>query len=140
MTFKALLLVATLAQPSVLAAQDTAPAWDPRGAVLCTYVITALLAKVQDTCLPDHSTAKASLADSLAKHQAFVLRNTDETEASLIAFEAQQTDLKGASCATLESEGWLQMVEEIEKDPTSYRAEIDEILSVDRKPLWNPCL
>ncbi|WP_299141627.1 hypothetical protein [uncultured Tateyamaria sp.] len=137
---KALLLIATLVHPSALAAQQPIPEWDPRGAVWCTYVITAMLGKVQETCLPDHATAKASLADSLAKHRAFVRRNTSETKASLAAFEAQQTDLQGTSCQTLETEGWLRMVEDIESDPMSYRAEIDEILSVDRKPLWNPCL
>ena len=136
----AVLLVAAVTHPSVTGAQQTTPEWDPRGAVWCTYAITALLSEVQKTCLPDFKIAENTLADSLSKHHAFVRRNASETEKTLTAFEARQTDLREASCETLENEGWFSMIKDIEAKPAAYRADIDEILSVDRKPLWNPCL
>ena len=116
------------------------PKVDERGAVLCSYAITVAMDSVRAECLPDSKGLEVSLRYSLEQHREFVLRNSNSSVSDLTQFEWEQGNLESVDCDFLEVEGWLGALEFIEAEPSEYRNKIDELLSVDREPVWNPCL
>lgn len=119
---------------------DEVPKIDERGAVLCSYAITATMEAIRSECRPDSERLAKALNYSLNQHREFVLRNSESTEADLVKFESDQGSMHGASCDEITVEGWMRMLDLIEQDPRDFENRTDHLLSVDREPVWNPCL
>ena len=131
--------IAALCIPSLGLAEDNkAPAFDQRGAVLCSYAITLMVQNYASKC-SDDAQASAWLLNVLDNHRDFVGRNGPASQLELDAFEAN--NLPDVSEQKLCSDpGTKGFFENIVKNKDSFRAEIAKSLSVDRKPVWNPCL
>lgn len=129
--FVAACICATLVQ-----AENTEPAFDKRGAVLCTYSIVTMLEAYARNCEQSGTRTHASLVELLELHRDFVSRNGPGTEEQLDAFEASQIP-PGAIC---NDQDVLAFYTAIEGEMSDFKDRTEKSLSVDRKPVWNPCI
>jgi len=124
-----------LGQGSIVGART--PAIDERGAVYCSYSIVTTLEAYARNCGQSGTKSHASLVDLLDLHRNFVARNRPASEEELDAFEAQQTQPLGATC---KDQSLVEFYNAVASQMPSFEKEIEDSLSVDREPVWNPCL
>ncbi|MCL6282056.1 hypothetical protein M3P21_00810 [Ruegeria sp. 2012CJ41-6] len=123
-----------------VARSEEQPTVDPRGAVLCSYAITAALREMASVCLASDKDLTSVLDYGVDQHRAFVLRNSTSTASDLDVFEEEHGDLHDATCEDLAADGWMEWLDNIAAASAEFRSEIDELLATDREPVWNPCL
>ena len=124
--------IATLAN-----AQNTPPEFDERGAVLCSYSLVTTLEAYARNCGQSGTENHMSLMGLLELHRGFVSRNGPATEDDLNAFEAQQTRPASTIC---DDQGVVEFYNAVEIQMSDFKDDIEESLSVDPEPVWNPCL
>jgi hypothetical protein len=122
--------------PCSLSAEQHDLKIDPHGAVLCSYAITVGLLARGELCNPENEQGQSILRDLRDKHRDFVNRNADWTTEHFTQFEAQQSETDQTTCAR---EDITQMYDLVTQDQ-NVLAEIEQSLSIDREPVWNPCL
>lgn len=118
------------------------PKSDPRGAVLCAWMIYTEVEAIGETCSPEQDRDYlVFLQSQIDRIKAFIVRNSGTTPAAL---EDQQRRVRaiaakrhGASC---QGDG-IKLYNSIRSvDRRQFVAEMDKLLEVDREPLANPCL
>jgi hypothetical protein len=116
------------------------------GAVLCSWMILLGTKKIGEKCYPGQDTEfQALLAQSIARVDQFIIDNAPMTREKLE--ELKQASPFGGEIPT-ESlcSGDYRKFYEIEKEaygklgPEALRRGIDDLLSVPRQPVMNPCL
>ena len=125
-----------LSMPAYAESQEI-PHMDDRGAVLCSYAFTAVMEKYARQCAQDNE-AQEWLGDLLNRHRDFVRRNIPVPDAELDAFEIEQTSLPNGY-KFCDAPDISEMFEATLEHQKEFRAKIEESLSFDRKPVWNPC-
>lgn len=127
------------------AAQDTRPAMDEsgKGAVLCLWSIYVSIEQGVDICGLEPRPSDADLRASIDRTEAFVLENTTTgiTAETLSTYKADLYDQTKGMLRTDNAEAMCQDVvsfrDSIAEDVTRHT---NELLSVPREPLWNPCI
>ena len=123
-------------EATLVQAENTEPAFDKRGAVLCSYSIVTVLEAYARKCGHAGTDFHVSLLGLLERHRDFVSRNGPSTEEQLDAFEASQIP-PGAICNDQDVLAFYTIAKGVMSD---FKDEIEKSLSVDRKPVWNPCI
>lgn len=136
MIVRASLLVALLSA-SPVGAQERKLEQDPRGAVLCSYAMISAMEGFRRQCHPGARDVAAAFEEVLRMHRDFVRRNADWSDDALNAFEAQQGTVEPDIC---DRPDVRPMYQAYSGDLTRLRKGTETLLSVDRKPVWNPCL
>lgn len=127
---------------------------DPRGAVLCTWMIYTGLYEIGERCFPDEDRELLAILDAgIGRIEDFIVRNSDDTEASIaqkrsryIAGRRQMTSRESACAPDGGSVEFYRPLRDdfnrIGRDAFRLQMEkgLDEHLAVDRKPVANPCL
>lgn len=135
-------MLATLGPERSYAQQDSES--DPRGAVLCIWMIYSSLHAIGQTCEPQADRDFQDLLEAkIDEMDAFIIRNSETTQPMLDTrrqklLSAQQARGKSACEAKAES---MRMYTQFKSIGASrINKEISKLLEVDRKPLANPCL
>ncbi|SJM35425.1 conserved exported hypothetical protein [Mesorhizobium delmotii] len=120
------------------------PKMDPRGAVLCIWMIYASIHAIGENCAPKQDRDFLDFLQSgIDRMNAFIIRNSDTTQAALDErqnqIRARQAQRGTASCE-LEGESMALYNSLKSVDPSQSTANMDKLLEVDREPLLNPCL
>lgn len=126
------------------AASVEEPKADPRGAVLCAWMIYTELEAVGETCSQKQDRDfLVFLQSQIDRIKAFIVRNSDTTQAAL---EEQQRQVRASMAhrgsASCQPDGEsMQFYNSFKSiDRGQIIAEMDKLLEVDREPLANPCL
>lgn len=120
------------------------PKSDPRGAVLCAWMIYTEIEAIGETCsLEQDRDFLVFLQSQIERIKAFVVRNSDTTVSALEEQHCQVRTIaakrRSASCQS-DSDG-MQLYNSIKAvGRKQIVAEMDKLLEVDREPLANPCL
>ena len=135
------LLGLTAPQHAAMAAE---PKSDPRGAVLCAWMIYTELEAVGEACSPKQDRDfLVFLQSQIDRIKAFIVRNSDTT---LAALEEKQRQVQASeahrSSVSCQPDGdSMRMYNAIKSvERRQFIAEMDKLLEVDREPLANPCL
>lgn len=110
---------------------------DPRGAVLCSYAIVTSLSRYAETCDQGGPEVRRELDQLLDLHRDFVMRNGPASSSELSEFEAKHSSMGRQLCG---NEDLAAMLTHIEQSLAAFGKDLRDSLSVDRKPVWNPCL
>ena len=116
-----------------------------KGAVLCIHWLYAEMYQYMLLCRPQETEAIEALSESLHDFETFIARNSDlsleEAQRLTIlrrkAALNQSVHLEKATCTHAKKE-LIQFVEGLA--PEKVIENTAEILSIDRKPVMNPCL
>lgn len=121
--------------PNAGHSQDPGP--DPRGAVMCVWMIYVSIKQIGDECLPDDREFPAFLASRIARLEEFIIRNSDLTQEFLE--ERKKVYEKQVRC---EPDGEaIRLYQGVkERDWALIDNDLDKFLEVERPPAWNPCL
>lgn len=122
---------------SLANAQNATAEFDERGAVLCSYAIVTALNEYSQNCDKSNSAMAVELARLLVLHRDFVAHNGQRTVKEFAAFERENIKPYQPIC---QSGGIGDFFAAVETDLNTFSNELEESLSVDRKPVWNPCL
>lgn len=120
------------------------PKSDPRGAVLCAWMIYTEIEAVGETCSPEQDRDFLVFVQSqIDRIKAFIVRNSDTTPSALEDQQRQVREIaakrRSASCQP--GGDGMQLYNSIRSlDRRQIIAEMDKLLEVDREPLANPCL
>ena len=134
-------LAALLPQHAITA---EVPKTDPRGAVLCAWMIYTEIEAVGEACSPQQDRDfLVFLQSQIDRIKAFIVRNSDTRPAALDAQQRQvrasEAHRSSVSCQP-DSES-MQMYNAIKSvDRRQIIADMDKLLEVDREPVANPCL
>ena len=113
-----------------------------KGAVMCIWGIYVGLQQIGDTCFAGQDQDfKAQLADSIARTDRFIIANSPErvTQADLEA-RKQYGRAEAVQFGLCSGDG-VQMYRMMrDQGPAALKAGTDELLSIPRKPVMNPCL
>ena len=120
------------------------PKADPRGAVLCAWMIYTEIEAVGETCSPQQDRDfLIFLQSQIDRIKAFIVRNSDTTPAAL---EEQQRQVRAnkahrSNVSCQPDSDSMQMYNAIKSvDRRQIIADMDKLLEVDREPVANPCL
>jgi hypothetical protein len=127
------------------ATQDTRPTMDEsgKGAVLCLWSIYISIEQGVDICGLEPRPSDADLRASIDRTEAFILENTTTgiTTETLSTYKADVYDQTKEMLRTDNGEAMCRDVvtfrENIAEDVTRHT---NELLSISREPLWNPCI
>lgn len=152
--FKVLLLASLLPALAHAAPSDDELRGDPRGAVLCIWVIYVDLKAMGKVCAFDQESAfEKVLAESIDRMDGFITANSTTTQAELdrkkdeeFARMRKDMDIAGPALSrdacqgNIKSDG-IEMYRSFEaQGAEKIRRDISELLAVPRTPVFNPCL
>ncbi len=136
--FLACALLALCRSPATAQAENP----DPRGAVMCMWMIHSTLSQVADKCRPnaDHQFRNA-LRSGVKRMEDFIIRNSDTTLEQI----DQQKKLRAERSVAHRCDSSNEAFREFERlrdtiSISDLEKEIDRLIEVDRPPVWNPCL
>jgi hypothetical protein len=111
------------------------------GAVLCAWSIYVGILYVGKTCFPDDKETHSLLSGEITRIDRFIMKNSPTTREQIERAKAEMPYFdKPAKCGD-GRDAWLQaLFKGYGADPQSLRAEVDDLLSVPRKPVMSPCL
>jgi 16S rRNA C1402 (ribose-2'-O) methylase RsmI len=118
-----------------------------KGAVLCAWMLYSAAEQIGETCFKGQDSAyQAELRNSLARIDRFIIANSPErvTQAQL---DARRTTSRRENLAAASRTGGL-CTGEMRELYTAFRtvgadglrAGVDDLLSIPRKPVFNPCV
>ncbi|WP_143747845.1 hypothetical protein [Mesorhizobium temperatum] len=117
---------------------------DPRGAVLCIWMIYASIHAIGENCAPKQDRDFLDFLQSgIDRMNAFIIRNSDTTRAALDERQNQirtRQAQRGTASCELEGESMALYNSLKSVDLSQSTANMDKLLEVDREPLLNPCL
>ncbi|PAQ09000.1 hypothetical protein CIT26_14800 [Mesorhizobium temperatum] len=120
------------------------PKMDPRGAVLCIWMIYASIHAIGENCAPKQDRDFLDFLQSgIDRMNAFIIRNSDTTRAALDERQNQirtRQAQRGTASCELEGESMALYNSLKSVDLSQSTANMDKLLEVDREPLLNPCL
>jgi hypothetical protein len=108
------------------------------GAVGCAWMIYVTLEQYGEACAPGDAETHAMLAEAVGRIDRFVMENGPATPDEIAAGKKRLSDQAGhyRSCGG----DLASMYAGLPRDPAALRKSIDDLLSVPRKPVINPCL
>lgn len=133
--------VASSGEPDAVPEIDTSG----KGAVLCTHSMLALARSFASLCLSGREAEIVRLDAALARFEAFEVKHGGWTPSQATGFTeragASELGKEQSSCAALDDDAKAAMNALVQEfgSPNS-EALVDDMLSVPRKPLMNPCL
>ena len=148
----AIFFTLSIATPS--ASQEQRPENDPRGAVLCAWGLNVSALAWEEICHPnEHSEYGAFLNETQMKIDRFIEENSSTSEDDLNKTMREMLDrahknlneyLKTpeSSVNSLCTRSWSARFFEPQRkmDLVAARKRLEDLLSVPRKPVMNPCL
>jgi hypothetical protein len=114
------------------------------GAVLCAWTIYVAIQYVGKTCFPEDKQTQSLLAEEIERIDRFIMANAPATREQVERRKANDLSAEGSGqllqCGN-EQWKWLEdSYTGMQANPQKLRAEIDDLLSVPRQPVLNPCL
>jgi hypothetical protein len=111
------------------------------GAVLCTWSIYLSIQYVGKTCFPGETETQSLLAGEIDRIDRFIMENGPATREQVGQRKARI--LAGSAklqCGNDDSK-WLEdAFRAVKTNPAGLHAGVDDLLSVPRRPVMNPCL
>lgn len=115
-----------------------------KGAVLCAWSMLAAAKQVGDRCYPGQDQAlRKELNRSIERTQAFIVENSSApvTRADLQSFKSARGPNDSMAPLGLCRSDWVELyVRFRDKGAEALTAYTDELLSLPREPVMNPCV
>lgn len=115
-----------------------------KGAVLCAWSMLAAAKQIGDRCFPGQDRAlREELDRSIERTEAFIVENSSApvTRADLQSFKSARGPKDGAASAELCRSDWAELYVGLRAGGAeALRAYTDDLLSLPREPVMNPCL
>ncbi len=113
-----------------------------KGAVLCLWQIYSFIIEVGNQCFKNNDDIQRELVESVKRIDAFIIRNSSHpvTQAQLSASEAQATQNLHKSGNMCKGDGANLYQRVRSGGAAGIHGSLDELLSVPREPVMNPCL
>ncbi|MCE7026863.1 hypothetical protein [Jiella avicenniae] len=112
-----------------------------KGAILCVHSLVATAWALAQRCVPEKKTEIRNLAKSLRRLEEFEVANGWTRQQAAGFTERQARNSPPTQCNVLMSaEGGFLEILILNFGAAKFQSGLDDILSVPRKPVWNPCL
>ena len=111
---------------------------DKHGAVLCAYWIYLDVQAIGERCFPNDQRFQSTLAAEIPRIEKFIMDNAPATSEQVGQMRARmRADAVGATCGSSDLAGMYVAMRNREGE---LHKSVDDLLSVPRKPVLNPCL
>lgn len=132
-------LFASLVLANASAAQSTGSSEpDPRGPVLCVWMIYSILLSHGEACRQEDAAYLGKLRQGVGRIEDFIFRNSDATRQQLDDVKQSQMGPHVTECGP--GGEVAAMYDAFKSDEADFDQELDILLEVDRPPVLNPCL